>query len=117
MILVKQPGLANLFAVISQTKNKSDVIIFSSVDQDVTIVDKGTFKAKVIKQIIFTCNSSIKVTQHVKIPSRNPTLHIIFDELKANFDIKFYKNHLNVDWKIQYDELPDIHGLMGKIRT
>jgi len=102
-------------AVISQTKSKSDAIIFSSVDQNVTIVDKGTFKAKMIKQIIFTRNSSIKLTQHVKIPSGNPTLHVIFDELQANFDIKFYKNHLNVDWKIQYDELPDIHGLMGKI--
>jgi len=102
-------------AVISQNKNKSDAVIFNSVAQDVTIVDKGTFKVKVIKQIIFTRNSSIKVTQHVKIPSGNPTLHVIFDELQANFDIKFYKNHLDVDWMIQYDELHDMHGLMGKM--
>jgi len=71
-------------AVILQNKNKSDAIIFSSVDQDVTIVDKGTFKAKVIKQIVFTHNNSIKITQHAKIPSGNPTLYVIFDELQAN---------------------------------
>ena len=101
-------------AIISQSKNKSDALVFSSVDQDVTIVDKGTFKANAIKQIIFTRNNSIKITQHVKIPSGNPTLHVIFNEPQANFDITFYKNHLNVDWKIQYDEFPDVHGLMGK---
>ena len=101
-------------AVISQGNNKSDAVIFNSVDQDVTIVDKGAFKAKVIKQIIFTRNGSIKFTQRVSIPSGNPTIHVIFDEPQANFDITFYKNYLNMDWKIQYDELPDMHGLMGK---
>ena len=101
-------------AVILQSKNNSDAVIFSSVDQDVTIVDRGRFKAKVIRQIIFASNSSIKFTQCVRIPSGNPIVHIIFDEPKADFDITFYTDHLNVNWKMQYDEFPDMHGLMGK---
>ena len=101
-------------SVILQNKNKSDAVVFSFVDQDVTIVDKASFKAKVIKQIIFTRNDSIKVTQRVVIPSGNPIVHIIFDDPQTKFDISFYKNYLTVDWKMQYDEFSDMQGLMGK---
>ena len=101
-------------SVILQNKNESNAVVFSSVDQDVSIVNKASFKAKVIKQIIFTRNGSIKVTQRLVIPSGNPIVHIVFDDPQAKFDITFYKNHLNVDWKMQYDEFPDMQGLMGK---
>ena len=102
-------------SVILQNKNKSDAVVFNSVDQDVTIVDKASFKAKVIKQITFTRNGSIKVTQSVVIPSGNPIVHVVFDDPQANFDVSFYNNHLNVDWKMQYDEFSDMQGLMGKV--
>ena len=102
-------------SVILQNKNKSDAVVFSSVDQDITIVDKASFEAKVIKQIVFTRNGSIKVTQSVVIPSGNPIVHVVFDDPQAKFDVSFYKNHLNVDWKMQYDEFSDMQGLMGKV--
>ena len=101
-------------SVISRSKNNSNTVVFSSVDQDITIVKKASFKAKVISQIIFTRNQSIKITQHVVIPSGNPIVHVIFDDPQAKFDITFYYNHLNVDWKMQYDEFSDMQGLMGK---
>ena len=101
-------------SVISRSKNNSNTVVFSSVDQDITIVKKASFKAKVIGQIIFTRNQSIKITQHVVIPSGNPIVHVIFDDPQAKFDITFYYNHLNVDWKMQYDEFSDMQGLMGK---
>ena len=101
-------------SVISQSKNKSEAVVFNSVDQDVTIIGKGSFKAKVIKQINFTRNDSVKFTQRVTIPPGNPSVHVVFDDPQAKFDVTFYKNHLNVDWKLQYDEFADMHGLMGK---
>ena len=100
-------------AVVSQHRNNSDAVIFNSVDQEVTIVDKGVLKARAIKQIIFTRNGSIKFTQRVRMPPGNPTVHVIFDESQASFDVKFYRSHLNVNWKMHYDEFPEIHGLMG----
>ena len=101
-------------SVISQSKNKSEAVVFNSIDQDVTIIGKGAFKAKGIKQIIFTRNDSVKFTQHVRIPPGNPSVHVVFDDPQAKFDVTFYKNHLNVDWNMQYDASPDIHGLIGK---
>ena len=32
---------------------------------------------------------------------------------KAEFDVSFCKNHLDINWNIQYDELPELHGLIG----
>ena len=40
----------------------------------------------------------------------NPIVHVVFDYPQAKFDIIFYKNHLNVDWKMQY-EVPDMQVL------
>ena len=101
-------------SIISQSKNKSEAVVFNSVDQDVTIDDKGAFKAKGIKQITFTRNDSVKFTQRFRIPPGNPSVHVVFDDPQAKIDVTFYKNHLNVDWMLQYDEFADIHGLMGK---
>ena len=101
-------------SIILRNKNESNAVVFGSVDQEVTIVDKASFRAKVIKKIIFSGNGSIKVTQRIVMPSGNPIVHVVFDDPQAKFDITFYKNHLNVDWKMQYDEFPDMQGLMGK---
>ena len=103
-------------AVILQNNNKSVAVIFNAVDQDVTIVNIGIFKAENVKQIIFTSNGSVKYIRRVVMPSGNPTVHVVFEEPRANFDVIFYAHHdhLNVNWKMHYDEFPNMHGLMGK---
>ena len=100
-------------AVIPQNTNKSNAVVFDSVNQDVVIVGKGNLKAETIKQIIFTENDTVKFTQSVEKKRGNPTIHVVYTKPQAKFDITFYKNHLNVDWSIHYDEFHHSHGLMG----
>ena len=100
-------------AVFPKNTNKSDAVVFDSVNQDVVIVGEGSLKASMIKQIIFTENGAVKFSQSIQKKSGNPTIHMVHTKPQAKFDVTFYKNHLNVDWSMNYDEFYNSHGLMG----
>ena len=80
------------------------------------MVGHGSFRASVIKQIIFNEDGkvSVKFTKGLAKQSGNPTVHVVYSKPRADFDVTFHDNHLNVDWNFQIDRLPGIHGLMGK---
>ena len=103
-------------AVIPQNGNKSDAVIFDSVNQEVIMVGEGSFRASVIKQVIFNANGkvSVKFTQGLMKEAGNPTVHVMYEQPRAEFDVTYHESHLNVDWNFQSDNLPEIHGLMGK---
>ena len=46
--------------------------------------------------------------------SANPTVHVVYSNPQAEFDVTYHENHLNVDWNFQRDNLHGMHGLMGK---
>jgi len=79
-------------------------------------VGQGSFRASVIKKIVFNENGkvSVKFTIRLMKPAGNPTVHVAYKDPLANFDVTFYKNHFNVDWKFQRYNLLGMHGLMGK---
>ena len=103
-------------AVIPQNVNKSDAVVFDSVNQDVILVGQGHFKASVIQQLIFNENGKISVqfTKGMVRQKGNPTVHVQYTKPCSHFNVTFHHNHLNVDWNFEYDNLPEIHGLMGE---
>ena len=103
-------------AVIPQNGNTSDAVAFDSVTQEVIMVSQGSFRASVVKQIIFNEDGkiSVKFTKGLAKQTGNPSVHVVYIKPHAHFDVTFHHNHLNVDWNFQYDDLPEIHGLMGK---
>ena len=103
-------------SVIPRNGNRSDAVIFDSVNQEVIMIGQGSFKASVIKQIIFNEDGkiSVKFTKGMTKQIKNPTVHVEYFKPHARFDVTFHYNHLNVDWDFQYDNLPEMHGLMGK---
>ena len=102
-------------AVIPQNGSKS-AVVFDSVNQEVIMVGQGSFKAAVIKQIIFSDHGkiSVKFTRGLNKQRGSPTVHVEYTRPYSHFDVSFHQNHLNVDWDFEYDNLPEIHGLMGK---
>jgi len=102
-------------AVIPHNSNSSNAIVFDSVDQRVTVVDHGSFKASSMRKIIISEDGKIKFTQAVESQTGNPRVHVQYTNPRADFDVTFHSNHLNVDWNLQYDEFVDLHGLMGEI--
>ena len=103
-------------AVIPKSSNKSDAIIFDSVNQEVIMVGQGKFKAEMIDKIVFSKdgNMSVKFTTNEQNKGRNPTIHVTYAKPLANFGVKFYKNHLDVNWDIIYENVSEIYGLMGE---
>ena len=103
-------------AVIPRNGNKSDAVVFDSVNQEVILVGRGNFRASVIKQIIFNEDGkvSVKFTKGLTKQTGNPTVRVKYTKPSAQFDVSFHHNHLNVDWDFEYDNLPEMHGLMGK---
>ena len=102
-------------AVIPQGKNKTDSVLFDSVSQEVTVAGYGSMKASMIERITFTDNS-VKFTQQVgRHVEEHHTIHVMYDEPQASFDVTFFTDHLNVNWNLQDKELPESHGLMGML--
>ena len=101
-------------AVIPHHINNSEAILFDSAEQTVTVVGHGSFKASTIKKIIISEGNKIKFFQGIEKQTGNPTVHVSYTNPQADFDVNFHSNHLNVDWNLQYDEFPGLHGLMGK---
>ena len=103
-------------AVIPKNNNKSDAVIFDSVNQEVIMVGHGKFKAAMIDQIIFNKDGkmTVKFSKNKQKEGKNPTIHVGYEKPLANFDVEFFKHHLDVDWDINYDTLSETYGLMGK---
>ena len=103
-------------AVIPKNNNKSDAVIFDSVNQDVIMVGHGKFKAAIIDQITFNKDGkmSVKFSKNKQNDGKNPVIHVKYEKPLAKFDVEFFKHHLDVDWDINYDTLSETYGLMGK---
>ena len=86
-------------AVIPQNSNKSNSVVFDSVNQEI-ITDDGDFKAAMSKQITFTENGTVKFSHTMKKQEGNPIVRVMYTKPNAKFDVTFYKNHLNVDWSL-----------------
>ena len=104
-------------AIIPRHANKSDAVIFDSVNQEIILVDQGNFRAVIIDTISYDENGkmSVKFTPGIVKQPGNPTIHVKYDKPFANFDVKFYYNHLDVNWDLKYDSVPKIHGLIGML--
>ena len=101
-------------AVIPQANNKTESVLFDSVNQTVTISSYGSLKASVIEKIIFNDTGSVKFSRHVGGPvGEHHTIHVIYTKPQASFNVTFFNDHLNVNWNLQDKELPESHGLMG----
>ena len=104
-------------AVIPRHANKSDAVIFDSVNQEIILVDQGNFKASIIDTISYDASGklSVKFTPGIAEQAGNPTVHVKYDKPLASFDVTFFSNHLDVNWDLKYDSVPKIHGLMGML--
>ena len=102
-------------AVIPRHVNKSEAVIFDSVNQEVVLVNQGHFRASVISTIFYdeSGKMSMKFTPGIAKQAGNPTVHVKYNKPLASFDVTFYSNHLDVNWDLKYDSVPKIHGLMG----
>jgi len=103
-------------AVIPQTSNKSEVVVFDLVNQEVILVNQGHFTAAVVDKMAFDemGKMSVKFIQGLNKQTSNPIVHVEYAKPFATFDVGFYSNHLDVDWNMKYDNVPQIHGLIGR---
>ena len=105
--------IGKLAVIPRDDKNKSNAIIFDSVNQEILINGQGTFKAAAIDQITFSKNGIKFITNKLNQLHKNPIVHVKYEKSLASFDVTFYDNHLNVDWDIVYENSSESYGLMG----
>ena len=88
-------------------------IIFDSVSQSIEIAGQGYFKPQFLQHVTIneTNNIAIKTTLHKQ--AGNPTVTVFLTNPVASFDITFFKDHLDVNWKMQTDAMDGSHGLLG----
>ena len=110
---IKETTWIGKLAVIVKIFNTSNAVVFDSVKQEVSVERQGSFKAAFIKKIIFNVDGGINFIKSIRKKVGNPIVHVIYAKPKVEFDVSFYKNHLDINWSIQYDELPELHGLIG----
>ena len=91
--------------VVPQNTNKSESVVFDSVNQKVETVGFGNLQAHLVKKIMFTENGTVKFTHTVQKQNGNPTIHVMYTKPKAEFDVTFYNNHLNVEWSMDYENV------------
>ena len=100
-------------AITPRHSNKSNAVIFNSVNQEIILVDQGNFKASIIDTISYhNGKMSVKFTPGISKQAGNPTVHVKYNKPLASFDVTFYSNHLDVNWD---HGVPKIHGLMGML--
>jgi len=99
-------------AVISHHVGEPQLIVFDSVSQCIKILDDGY---QFLQYIIIneTGNIAIKITHVVNRQAGNPIVTVFLTNPVASFDVTFHRNHLDVNWKIQSDEMDGSHGLLG----
>ena len=97
-------------------KRKPIAIVFDSVNQSIKIEGQGYFKPQFLKQVVINSTSSIavKATPGLVKQNGNPSVNILLTNPKASFDVVFHQDHLDVNWKMQADEIDGSHGLLGK---
>ena len=102
-------------AIISKHVGDSQPIIFDSVSQSINIVHQGTFKPQFLQHIMIneTGNIAVKTTHGLNRQAGNPTVTVFLTNPVASFDVTFHKDHLDVNWKMQTDEMDGSRGLLG----
>ena len=102
-------------AIIPRHIGYAQPIIFDSVSQSIKIIGQGYFKPRFLQHITIneTGNIAVKTTNGLTRQSGNPTVTVFLTNPVASFDATFYKDHLDVNWKVQTDELDGSHGLLG----
>ena len=100
-------------AIIPQHTGDPQPIIFDSVSQSIEIAGQGYFKPQFLQHVTIneTNNIAIKTTLHKQ--AGNPTVTVFLTNPVASFDITFFKDHLDVNWKMQTDAMDGSHGLLG----
>ena len=103
-------------AIILKSATKPKPIIFDSVTQSIKIEGNGYFKPQFLQQIVINNTDSITVraTHGLNKQTGNPTVTVLLNNPKASFDVIFHKDHLDVNWKMQDDEIDGCHGLLGQ---
>ena len=103
-------------AVILKNGKKVQPIVFDSVTQSIEIEGKGQFKPQFLQQVVIKDTDSIvvKATHGLIKQPGNPTVTVLLTYPQASFDVIFHKDHLDVNWKMQADEVDGSHGLLGK---
>lgn len=102
-------------AIIPQRIGYAQPIIFDSVFQSIKIVGQGYFKPQFLQHITIneTGNIAVKTTHGLTKQFGNPIVTVYLTNPVASFDVTFYKDHLDVNWKMQTVELDGSHGLLG----
>ena len=103
-------------AVILKSNAKPKPIVFDSVTQSIKIEGNGYFKPQFLQQIVINNTDSItvKATHGLAKQTGNPSVTVLLNNPKASFDVIFHKDHLDVNWKMQDDEIDGSHGLLGE---
>jgi len=102
-------------AVIPQRSSTPQAIIFDSISQSIKIEGKGTFKPQFLQYITInqTNNIVVKTTRGIIKQMGNPTVKVYLTNPMAVFYVTFYQDHLDIDWKMQSDEIDNSDGLLG----
>jgi len=103
-------------AVIPKISGNPQPIVFDSATQSIKIEGKGYFKSQFLRQVIINNTDSIavKATHGLIKQTGNPYVTVLLNNPRASFDVIFHEDHLDVNWKVQTDELDGSHGLLGK---
>jgi len=103
-------------AIIPQRTGEPQPIVFDSVSQSIKMLDNGYIKAQFLQHVIIneTGNIAIKTTHGLNKQAGNPTVTVFLTNPVASFDVTFHKDHIDVNWKMQADEMDGSHGLLGR---
>ena len=103
-------------AVMPQHTSTPQVIVLDSVSQTIKIKGEGTFTPQLVWHIDIDQYGGIviKTTQGLTKQSGHPTVEVHFTNPMAIFYVTFHKDHLDIDWKMQSDEIDNSHGLLGR---
>ena len=103
-------------AVVLKNGKIVQPIVFDSVTRSIKIEGKGEFKPQFLQQVVINNTDSIavKTTRGLIRQHGNPSVTVLLNYPQASFDVIFYKDHLDVNWKMQAEEIDRSHGLLGK---
>ena len=103
-------------AVIQKNHKTLHPIVFDSITQSIKIEGKGYFKSQFLEQVVIKNADSIavKATHGLVKQTGNPRVTVLLSNPNTSFDVIFHKDHLDVNWKMQADEIDGSHGLLGK---
>ena len=99
-------------AVIPRYANKSNAVIFGSVNQEIILVDQGNFKASIIDTISYDESGkiSVKFTPEISKQAGNPTVHVKYNKPLASFDVTFFSNHLDTQVRMFNNSVHEVNS-------